>query len=148
MRAGLARVANIILVTAVSGCSASGPPAAVSQPAAVPVSFDGNYRGRIQLTSTSSLVSGAQSNWCNTPSEITLPIQNAAFNYVLMHPNVPRDSGDSLSPTFAVAVNSDGSFNATSQNGEAQMTGRITGGHMAGRINGTGCGYEFTADRS
>ncbi len=78
----------------------------------------------------------------------SLALQNSTFNYVLLHPNVPKDSHYSLSPTFAVAVGSDGSFNATSQNGEAQMVGQITGSQLAGKINGTACNYAFTAEKS
>jgi hypothetical protein len=148
MRAGLTKITTTILIIAVSGCATSGPPAASPAPPAAPVSFDGNYRGTIQLTSTSSIVSGAQSNWCNTPPAISLSLRNNAFSYVLAHPNVPQDSGYSLSPTFSVAVHPDGSFDATSQNGEANMIGRIAGPHLTGQINGTGCGYGFAADRS
>jgi hypothetical protein len=147
MGAGLAKLANIILIIVISGCAASGPPPAPPPPPmAVPVAFDGNYQGMIRLTSSS--VSGAQSKWCDTPPAISLSVRNSAFGYVLTHPNVPRDANYSLSPTFAVAVAPDGSFDSTSQNGEAEMAGRITGSHMAGQINGTGCGYAFTADRS
>jgi hypothetical protein len=46
-----------------------------------------------------------------------------------------------------VTIAPDGSFNAYSANGEAQMTGRISGTHMAGQIAGTGCNYAFSADR-
>jgi hypothetical protein len=148
MPAGLARFANIILIAAISGCSASGPPAATPSPTAVSVSFDGSYRGTIQLISTSSIVSGAQSNWCNTPPVISLSLQNNVFSYVLAHPNVPQDSGYSLSPAFSVAVHPDGSFDTMSQNGGAEMIGRITGAHMTGQINGAGCNYAFTAERS
>ena len=146
MRAGL--IGFAFLVIAASGCATSGPPAVSPPPTAAPVVFDGNYRGTIQLTSSSSLVSGAQSNWCNTPPVISLALQNNAFNYVLVHPNVPQDSGYSMSPNFSVSVQPDGSFNATSRNGEANMVGRITGARMTGQINGTGCGYGFAADRS
>jgi hypothetical protein len=148
MRAGLAKFANVILIIALSGCATSGPPAVSPSPPSVSVSFDGDYRGTIQLTSTNSLVSGAQSSWCNTPPAIALSLRNNAFSYVLAHPSVPKDSGYSLSPTFSVAVAPDGSFDATSQNGEAEMIGRITGSRMTGRISGTGCGYAFSAEKT
>jgi hypothetical protein len=125
MRAGVQRLANVILVTAMGGCATSGPPPVPPPPTAPLVSFDGNYRGSIRLTSSG--VPRGQTNWCDTPPAISLSLQNNAFSYVLAHPNVPKDSTYSLSPTFAVAVAPDGSFNATSQNGEAQMVGRITG---------------------
>ena len=147
MRAGLERLATIILVTAIGGCAASAPPPAPPPPSLTsPVSFDGTYRGSIRVTSTG--VPREQTSWCDTPPAISLALQNSAFNYVLLHPNVPKDSHYSLSPTFAVVVAPDGSFNATSQNGEAQMVGQITGSQLAGQINGTACNYAFTALKS
>jgi len=152
MHDGMVRLANniiiiiIIIIIAIGGCATSGPPLVPPTPTAAVVSFDGNYRGSIQLTSSG--VSGGQTGWCDTPPTISLSLQKGAFNYVLTHPNVPKDSSYSLSPTFAVVVAPDGSFNATSQNGEAQIAGRITGSHLAGRIDGTACGYAFAAERS
>jgi hypothetical protein len=113
---------------------------------AVPVSFNGNYRGMIRLTSSG--VIGTQGKWCDTPPVISLSIRNNVFSYVLEHPNLPRDSTYSLSPTFTVAIAPDGSFDAMSQNGEAEMAGRITGSDMAAQINGSICGYAFTAKTS
>jgi hypothetical protein len=147
MRVEVARLANLILIIAIGGCTTpKTPPPLSATPASTPASFDGTYRGSIRLTSSG--ISGGQTNWCDTPPAIALSLQNNTFNYILEHPNVPRDSNYSMSPTFAVAVAPDGSFNATSQNGEAQMVGRVTGSHLAGQINGTACGYAFTADRS
>jgi hypothetical protein len=149
MHDGLARLAIIIIIittSAIGGCATSGPSPVPATPTAAPVSFDGNYRGSIRLTSSG--ISGGQTGWCDTPPAISLSLQKSAFNYVLAHPNVPKDSSYSLSPTFAVLVAPDGSFNATSQNGEAQMVGRITGSHLAGQIDGTACGYAFTAEKS
>jgi hypothetical protein len=146
MRASLAPLIKIVLMAVVSGCTTSGPPPASPLPTAAPVSLDGNYRGTIRLTA--SAVSGAQANWCDTPPVISLLLQNNAFSYILAHPNLPKDSNYSLSPSFAGAVASDGSSDVTSQNGEAEMVGRITGSRMVGQINGTGCSYAFTAERS
>lgn len=146
MRAGLTWLLNITFVIVISGCATSGPPPVPVPPTASPASYDGIYRGSIRLTSSG--VSGSESNWCDTPAAISLSLRNSAFSYVLAHPNVPHNSNYSLSPTFVVAVAPDGAFNATSQNGEAQMTGRITGSHLAGQINGTACNYAFTAERS
>jgi hypothetical protein len=146
MRAGIATLANLILITAMTGCATSAPPPAAPKPAVAPVSFDGIYQGTILVTT--SAAKGAQSNWCDTPPAISLSLQNGAFSYILAHPNVPQDSSYSLSPTFTVSVAPDGSFDSTSQNGEAEMIGGITGSHMEGKINGTGCAYAFTADRS
>jgi hypothetical protein len=90
-------------------------------------------------------VGGGQSSWCDTPHAISFDIQNSVFNYILAHPNVPQ--APSLSPNFTVTVSPDGIFNSASQNGGATITGRITGPHMEGQIDGTACGYAFTAKR-
>jgi hypothetical protein len=145
MHAKLAKLANAILITVVSGCATSGPPHALP-PMAVPLSFNGNYRGMIRLTSAG--VIGAQAKWCETPPVISLSVRNNVFSYVLEHPNLPRDSDYSLSPTFTVPIAPDGSFDALSQNGEAEMAGHITGSGMAAQINGSICGYAFTAKTS
>ena len=146
MRAGTATLTNLILIIAISGCATSGPPPVAPKAAVAPVSFEGIYQGTIRVTT--SAARGAQSNWCDTPPAISLSVQNGAFSYILAHPNIPQDSNYSLSPSFTVSVAPDGSFNSTSQNGEAEMIGGITGSHMAGKINGTGCAYAFTADRA
>jgi hypothetical protein len=144
MLGSLARLAGAILVAAAAGCTSSGPSPAPSPPVTPSTSFDGTYRGMIRLTSSSA---GA-GNWCDTPPAISFTLANNTFNYVLAHPNVPQDPNYSMSPSFTVTVAGDGSFDATSRNGEAEMVGRITGSQIAGRINGTACAYTFTADRS
>jgi len=148
MRAGVA-IACVALIASVSGCGPSAPPP-VPPPVAVTttalVAFDGTYRGTIQLTAAAP--TGSQRSWCDTPPDITLVVQNGAFAYTLAHPNVPQGQGFSSSPTFIVNVETDGSFNSTSPNGQAQMTGRITGQQVTGQISGSACGYAFTAQRS
>jgi hypothetical protein len=146
MHARMAKLANVLLITVISGCATSGPPPASAPPTAAPVSFDGNYRGMIRLTSSG--VIGTESKWCETPPVISLSVRNNAFSYVLVHPDLPRDSIFSLSPTFTVAIAPDGSFDAISQNGEAEMAGHITGSDIAAQINGSICGYAFTAKTS
>ncbi len=139
-----AKLTSLILIAAIGGCATAGPPPVPPPPMATPYSFDGTYRGAIKLTS--SAVTGAQSNWCDTPPVISVAVRNNSFDFVLAHPNVPKDP--SLSPRFTVPVAPDGSFDASSPNGEAEMTGLISASQMTGRINGTGCGYSFTAAKS
>jgi hypothetical protein len=146
MRSGPKALASVVIVSAIAGCVTSNPLPAPAAQTIAPVAFDGTYRGSIRLTSSG--ISGGQTSWCDTPPAISLSLQKGSFNYVLVHPNVPKDSAYSMSPNFAVTVAPDGSFTASSQNGEAQMVGQITGSHLVGRIDGSACGYAFTADRS
>ena len=146
MRDSLARLAPIVILGAIAGCATSAPPPTPVTPPVIPVSYDGTAQGSIQLTSSG--VGGGQTSWCDTPPVLSLSLQKGAFNYILAHPNVPKNSSYSMSPNFTVVVAADGSFNATSQNGEAQMSGRIVGSHLTGRIDGTACGYVFTAEKT
>jgi len=131
----------------VSGCvlpdTPRAPPATAAAP---PVAFDGTYHGTVQVTS--SAMKGAQAVWCNTPPAVTLTVQKGTFSYVLAHPDVPSDSLYSMSPTFTVTLAPDGSFSTLSTNGESQLEGGIAGTHLSGQINGAGCGYAITADKS
>ncbi len=148
MRTGVA-VACFALIASVSGCGPSAPPA-VPPPAAAAstalVAFDGTYRGTIRLTAAAPR--GDQRSWCDTPPDLTLIVQNGAFAFTLEHPNVPPGQGFSSSPTFIANVETDGSFDSTSPNGVAQMTGRISGQQVTGQISGAACGYAFTAQKS
>lgn len=144
MRAGVA-FATVVLVAAVNGCAPSAPPAVPPPPLPV-VSYDGTYQGTIHLTVDA--VKGANSIWCDTPPAITLVVQNNAFAYVLTHPNVPLGAGFSASPSFAVTIGPDGSFDAFTPNNTAEMTGSVSGGQINGKISGTGCGYAFSARKA
>jgi len=138
-------LATILAMGACSSGDISGlpPPAPPTPKAAASVSFDGTYRGRIQVTSTS--LRGDHRNWCDTPEAMSVSIQHNAFSYVLAHPNLPP--GPTYSPTFEVSVALDGSFAGAPRNGGPQMAGRITGPHIEGEIHGLGCGYAFTAEK-
>jgi hypothetical protein len=144
MRAAISRTPSVILIIAISGCGAIGQ-SAPALPAAAPVafSFDGTYTGTIRLTSSSTSANPYEANWCDTPPQISLTIQNNAFTYHLTHPKVPKG----LSLTIAANVAPDGSISGSDANGEAAMDGLIAGSQIAGHINGTACNYAFTANR-
>ncbi len=135
---------TVAVLLALGACSEPSKPLDPVTPTATPVSFDSTYLGTIRVSSTS--LRGAHSNWCDTPLALSLSIQHNAFTYVLAHPNLPPDP--TYSPTLEVAVALDGSFKGAPRNGGPQMVGQITGSHMEGEINGLGCGYAFTAERS
>jgi hypothetical protein len=69
-----------------------------------------------------------------------------ALSYTLSRPNLPPEPF--YNPNFAIHIAPDGSFNGPGGDlAIASMTGRITGTHMTGQIEGTLCSYEFAADR-
>ena len=123
-----------------SGCS-PGQSAQPASPvrAATTVSWDGTYRGSIQIT---GLGSGVQRLWCETNPEIVVHVANNAFRYEMPHPNAP----DNPTPVYAATIAPDGTFNG--QIGSGTMSGRVTGTHMSGHIDGSVCVYAFSMDRS
>jgi hypothetical protein len=148
MHPNIAKSFNIVLIAAMSGCAPAASPPVPTSSMAAPVSYDGDYRGTIRLTAASSVVSGVASDWCNTPPAISLSVRNNAFSYILVRPNLPGGSNDTFSIAFETRVLPGGFFQTSSRNGEAQMKGSITGSRIAGQIDGTGCSYAFTAEKS
>jgi hypothetical protein len=64
------------------------------------------------------------------------------FNYAMPHPNTPGTPD----MVYSAAIAPDGSFR--SDIGTGVMTGRVTGTHMTGLIDGSACVYSFTMDRT
>jgi hypothetical protein len=112
-------------------------PGSPNQPA---VSFDGTYQGSIRITDSAATV---PKSWCETDRRLVLQVRSNGFTYVMTHPTVP----DLPIPSYAAYIYPDGSIQG--QSGDmGVMRGRLTGTHMEGVINGSGCDYAFTADRS
>jgi hypothetical protein len=140
MRFGHHGLTAAIAVIAVAGCntptkwvpSGSTPPPSL-------VSWDGAYSGTVQIT---GLGSGIQRQWCETDPQMTVRVTGNKFGYAMPHPNTPGN------PTmvYSAAIAPDGSFR--SDIGSGVMTGRITGTHMTGLIDGSACVYSFTMDRT
>ena len=129
----------IAALIGLAGCA----PQQTAQPAAVSaapstVSWDGTYRGTVQVT---GLGSGIQKQWCDTDPLSVVQVSGDAFRYAMPHPNAP----DNPTPVYRGRVAPDGRFR--SQLGSGTMIGQITGGHMAGTIDGSACVYSFSMDR-
>jgi hypothetical protein len=140
MRFACPGLAAFMTVLAITGCSPP-PPAVPGRSTAPPaaISWDGAYRGTIQIT---GLGSGIQREWCETDPRMTVQVTGNKFGYAMPHPNTPGN------PTmvYSAAIAPDGSFR--SDIGTGVMSGRVTGTHMSGLIDGSACVYSFTADRS
>ena len=114
------------------------PPAPSAQPA---VSYDGRYVGTIR-----PIPPVPNPIWCDTLPSLTVLVTGNALSYTLSRPNLPPEPF--YNPNFAIHIAPDGSFNGPGGDlAIASMTGRITGTHMTGQIEGTLCSYEFAADR-
>jgi hypothetical protein len=130
----------VIAVVAIAGCSPPPPSAASGATAPQPaVSWDGAYRGTVQIT---GLGSGIQRQWCETDPQMVVQVTDNKFGYAMPHPNTPGN------PTmvYSAAIGPDGSFR--SEIGAGVMTGRVTGVHMTGLIDGSACVYSFAMDRT
>jgi hypothetical protein len=143
MRASIAKTSSVILSIAISGCVTANQPPSTPPPPPPSVSFDGTYTGTIHLTSSSVSGNPLQANWCDTPPQISLSVQNNRFTYHLTHPNVPQG----MSLNLNAIVGPDGTISGSDVNGAAQMDGLVAASQMSGHINGSACNYAFTAQR-
>ena len=123
-----------------SGCGQATTTRPVATAVAVPaVSWDGTYRGTIQITGVGS---GVQRPWCQTDPQMVVQVTNNAFRYAMPHPNAP----DNPTPVYAATIGPDGIFK--SQIGSGTMSGRVDGTRITGAIDGSVCVYAFSMDRS
>ena len=104
--------------------------------------FDGSYRATIRLGNSSAIASGTAQSWCQTPGQPLITVANGQLTYTVPHPNLPGTPAPVFSATFA----EDGSFFGQVINGT--MSGRVTGSHITGKIDGQGCIYTFNGDRA
>jgi hypothetical protein len=124
---------------ALGGCAGSMGTIHADTAAAPISSFDGAYRGTIRITSMADEAKGT--SWCATPGQPIITVVNGQFGYTVPHPNAPGNP----SPTFQATVAQDGSF--VGQSNDGTISGRVSGTHMEGRIDGAACIYAFAADR-
>jgi hypothetical protein len=142
MRATYTTAVITSAMAAVIGCTptpATQVNSAASSGSAAANSWDGTYRGSVQIT---GLGSGVQQQWCETEPQIAFQVTHNAFSYAMPHPNAPNNP----TPVYSATIASDGTFRSGLATGT--MTGRITGTHIAGKIDGSVCVYSFALDRT
>ena len=111
-----------------------------TDPATAPVtSFDGSYRSTLGITSAAEEVKG--SSWCVSPGQPIVTVANGQFSYTVPLPNGPGHPA----PTFQAIVVQNCSF--AGQGNDGTISGRITGTHMEGSIDGSASIYAFAGDR-
>jgi hypothetical protein len=140
MHIGCHGLMAVVAVFAIAGCNV--PPQPVSSGSTAPppaVSWDGAYRGTVQIT---GLGSGIQRQWCETDPQMAVQVAGNKFDYAMPHPNTPGTPN----MVYSAAIAPDGSFR--SDIGTGVMTGRVAGNHMSGLIDGSACVYSFTMDRT
>jgi hypothetical protein len=137
MRIGLS--AACLLIVSLAGCQRGPAPSATLTPLLTTV-FDGTYRATVSVTKVGS---GADPNWCQTQAPSSINVVADQFSLALPHPNVPGNP----TPTFAVAIAPDGSFQTQSVDGTASFAGRVSGARLQGSVNMAGCQYAVSAER-
>ncbi len=133
-------VGTLVSAIALAGCASEpkAPPGNAVAPAAQ-VSWDGTYRGTIQVTGTGS---GVQVRWCETDPRMVVQVTGNSFSYSMPHPNAP----DNPTPVYSATIAPNGIFRAERISGV--MHGQVAGTHMSGTVDGSVCVYAFSADRS
>lgn len=139
MRFGPSAAACLMTVS-LAACQQAGPPPSATLPPLFTTVFDGTYRVAVSVAKVGA---GVDATWCQTQAPTSLKITGDQFRLALPHPNVPGNP----TPTFAVAIAPDGSFQAPSIDGTASFAGKVSGGHLQGVANMTGCEYAVSADR-
>jgi hypothetical protein len=123
-----------------AGCAGPMGTIHVDTATAPVTSFDGTYRSTIRITSLADAAKGTA--WCVTPGQSIITVENGQFSYTVPHPNAP----DNPAPTFQATVARDGSF--IGQGNDGTISGRVSGTHMDGSIDGMACIYAFAGDRT
>ena len=129
-----------MLVVVCTGCAGSMGPI-IPEPATLSVTaFDGSYRTTIRSAGGAKIV--MTTDWCQTPEKVTVTVANGQLNYPVSHPNMPG----SPTPVFVATMVEDGTFSGNASSGH--IIGRVSGALIEGRIDGAGCIYTFTGDRT
>jgi hypothetical protein len=129
----------MILLLMLAGCAGSMGTMHANTATAPATSFDGTYQSTIRITSSADEAKGT--SWCVTPGQPLITVANGQFSYTVPHPNAPGNPA----PTFQAVIARDGSF--AGQANDGTISGRVSGTHMEGSINGAACIYAFTGDR-
>jgi hypothetical protein len=135
----LVSLCSMVLSFVLAGCAGSMGTMHADPATAAVTSFDGSYRSTIRITSSGDEAKGT--DWCVTPGQPIITVANGRFSYTVPHPNVPGTPA----PTFQAALARDGSF--VGQANDGMISGRVSGTHMQGSIDGAGCIYAFDANR-
>jgi hypothetical protein len=129
----------MVLMLMIAGCAGSMGTMHTDTATAPVTAFDGSYRNTISVTTSADVARGT--SWCETPGQPIITVANGQFSYTVPHPNAPGNP----SPTFQATMAQDGSF--AGQANAGTISGRVSGTHMEGSIDGAGCIYAFTGDR-
>ncbi len=134
------RLYPMVVTLMIAGCA--GPMGTIhgNTTKAAVTAFDGLYQSTIRVAGTAPEAKGT--NVCDTPGQPIITVANGQFSYAVSHPNVPGN----MTPNFSATMAQDGSFSG--QGVDGTISGTIHVIHMEGSINGQGCIYAFSGDRT
>jgi len=134
------RLYPMVLTLMLAGCA--GPMGTIhGNTTNAPVTaFDGSYQSTIRVTGVAPEAKG--SNWCDTPGQPIITVANGQFSYAVPHPNAPSN----MTSNFSASMAQEGSFSGQGVGGT--ISGTVHGIHIEGSINGQGCIYAFSGDRT
>ena len=127
---------RMVLTLMITGCAGSMGVMHTEPPPPTVTSFDGSYRDTIRITSKIM-----DASWCQTSGQPTITVQNGHFGYAVQQSNV----SDSPTKIFQADMAQDGSFRGQTNSGIT--SGRVSGTHIEGRLDGAVCIYAFSGDR-
>ena len=142
---------SLALVSITVGCAGPlgtlrpGPSMTASEGATFTVippatAFDGSYANTLRLAQ--SFGGGKDVNeWCTSPGQPLITVENGQFTYSVSHPNVPGNA----TPIYPAIMAADGSFYGAITAGV--ISGRVSGKQIEGKIDGSACVYAFSGNR-
>jgi len=133
-------IALVVVGTALSGCY---PPPLSSAPEVDPTvtnAYDGTYRGTVETTFIAQM---AHPDWCQTDSQVVVQISNGILTYAQPHPGYP----DAPVVTYTATVTNDSNLSGESDK-NGTITGQIVSMHLTATLDGLGCNYALTAERT
>lgn len=124
------------------GCADPPPPVLPK------TSFDGHYRGTVELTAPAA---GLTREQCATDRAMAVEVRGNAFTYAQPHRNLAGTGAglttESTTITYTATIAPDGILRGTSDRMGGTIAGHAGNGHIDGRIDGALCYYRFSLER-
>jgi hypothetical protein len=102
--------------------------------------FDGSYTNTLRIVRSFGGGKDVQ-EWCTSPGQPIITVENGQFTYAVSHPNVPGNA----TPIYPAIMAADGSFYGAITAGV--VSGRVSGKQIEGKIDGSACVYTFSGNR-
>jgi hypothetical protein len=143
---------SLALMSIAVGCAGPmgtlrpGPLMTASEAATITVippatAFDGAYTNTLRLArSFGGERDVLVQEWCTSPGQPIITVENGQFTYAVSHPNIPGNA----TPIYPAIVAADGSFYGAITAGV--VSGQVSGKQIKGKIDGSACVYTFSGN--